>query len=381
VDRREATTDRVRARVLGPLEVRVDGELLALGGVKQRSLLALLLTEANHVVSVGRIVDALWGEDASERATNTLQVHVSNLRKALAPAAAALGVDELVLTQRPGYIVRLGPESFDLLAFRDLVAGAQRAADANDAGRAAAQYGEALALVSGEPLADLLDEPFAPPIVAPLSQLVARARESRLEAEMMIGRHREVLGEIETLVANDPLNEHLRGLLMIALYRCGRQADALAAFQDARNVLVEELGVDPSPELRELEARVLAQDPALAPRPAGRVDVELRTILRSSVVVPLAVLVVEGESPRHVELERPVTTIGRRDTSDVVFDDPQVSRLHAEVVMNGGTFTIVDRGSTNGTFVNGEQVRERQLTPGDEIRIAGHSLRFDLIER
>jgi DNA-binding SARP family transcriptional activator len=373
----------VEFRVLGPLEVEVDGKQLALGGSKQRSLLALLLTEPNHVVSTARIVDALWGEDASERAASTLQVHVSNLRKALTPAATALGVDEIVRTQRPGYVVNLTANELDLIAFREGIAAAQQQVARNDNESASEGFVRALSLVRGEPLADLAEEAFVVPIAAHVAQLVARAREARFETELILGRHREVLGEIEANVARDPLNEHLRALQMITLYRCGRQADALAAYQDARNVLVEELGVDPSPELRELEGRVLAQDRALdAPtRAGGGTKEEFRTILRSSVLVPLATLVLDTEDDQSLPLSRPVTTIGRREGNDVVIDDPQVSRLHAEIRVDGGQFVVVDCQSTNGTRVNGENVQRHVLTTGDEISVGGHRMRFEVVDR
>jgi DNA-binding SARP family transcriptional activator len=376
----EASPGRVHFGVLGPLEAIVDGAPVALGGSKQRSVLALLLTEPNRVVSSMRIVEALWGEDAADRAASTLQVHVSNLRKALAPAAAALGVEEVVRTQRPGYVVNLSAAELDLLAFRERVGAAQEQIGRNDAASASASYAAALALVRGEPLADLADEPYATPIVTHLQQLIARAREARFETELMLGHHREVLGEIETAVQREPLNEHLRALQMIALYRCGRQADALAAYQQARNVLVEELGVDPSPELRELEGRVLAQDRALeAPSPAV-VDVELRTMLRSSVLMPRARLVIDAPDTEPVPLARPVTTIGRRVGNDVVFDDPQVSRLHAEIRIDAGRFIVVDCQSTNGTRVNGAPVKEHALESGDEISVSDHRMRFERLD-
>ena len=374
---------RVQLRVLGPLEVLVDGTAIALGGSKQRSVLALLLTEPNHVVSVARIIEILWGEDAPDRAPSTLQVHVSNLRKALAPAAGALGVDEIVRTQRPGYLVSASAAELDLLEFRELFASAQQQAARNDAAAASVSFSQALALVRGAPLADLRDEPFAAPIATLLEQLVARAREARFETELMLGHHREVLPEIEAGVGREPLNEHLRALEMVALYRCGRQADALAEYQETRNLLIEELGVDPSPELRELEGRILAQDRALdapSPAPAAR-KVEFSTILRSSVLVPLALLVLDTEDAQSLTLSRPVTTIGRREGNDIVFDDPQVSRLHAEVRVDGGRFVIVDCQSTNGTQVNGTGVERQVLESGDQITIGAHRMRFEVVDR
>jgi DNA-binding SARP family transcriptional activator len=361
--------------MLGPLEVRADGEPLGLGGTKPRALLALLLSEANRVVSAGRLVDALWGGDDTDR-TNTLHVHVANLRKALSPAADALGVEELVVTQKPGYVVRVATEQFDVLMFKELAGRARYALDEHDADTAANSYRAALALVRGEPLADLADEPFAREIATHLSREVARAHEDLLDVELMRGNHREVLSDIQAQVEADPLNEHLRELLMVALYRCGRQADALAAFQDARHRLVEELGVEPSPELRDLEARVLAQDPLLRPPPPGYLDVELRTIVRSSVIAQKARVYVDDE--QGIVVDRPMTTIGRAHDCDIRIDDGQVSRLHARIRLEAGEFAVADAGSTNGTWVNGQRVREQSLRHGDEIRIGDHLLRFEL---
>jgi DNA-binding SARP family transcriptional activator len=349
--------------------------------LKPRTLLALLLTDANRVVSTARIIEALWGDDANERSPSTLQVHVSNLRRALAPAATALGVDEIVRTQRPGYLVSVDATTVDLAKFRELVASGQQQAGHGDTRGASQTFAAALALVRGDPLADLSDEPFAAPVSAYLRQLVAHARAARFETELAIGHHREVVGEIDAAVVAEPLDEHLRALQMLALYRCGRQADALAAYQAARRVLVDELGVDPSAELRELESQILAQDAALtAPVPMQR-DGELRTVLRSSVLVPSAVLVIQSAEPQTVFLTRPVTTIGRRDQCDIVLDDPQASRLHAEIRVDAGRFFVIDRQSTNGTRVNGSMIEEHELQPGDEIAIGGQRLQFDLVAR
>ena len=371
--------ERVAFRICGPLEVTVDGVTLPLGGVRQRSLLALLLVEANHVVSVDRIVDSLWGDEANDRAAATLQVHVSNLRKALSPAAAALGRPELVLTQRPGYFIRLSAAELDLLAFENGFAAARRAVMAEDPRRAVDELRRALALWRGAPLADVADQHFARGIVTRLEAMRLAAEQDRVEAELAIGRHREVLDELAALVADHPLDERLRGLLMLALYRSGRQAEALAAFQDGRRILVEELGLDPGPSLRELEGRILAQDPGLdSPSPVGtEPDPDIGTVLRSSVIVPAGVLVVEGTAGRTIDLRRPVTTIGRRSDRDVVLDDPRASRQHAEIRLAAGGFTVVDCGSSNGTRVNGQHVQTRRLLPGDEIEIGDTHLRFE----
>jgi predicted ATPase/DNA-binding SARP family transcriptional activator len=243
----------VQFRILGPLEV-LDGEsVVPLAGAKLRALLALLLLSANEAVSSDRLLEALWGERRPESGTKALHVRVSQLRKALGPAGS------LVLTRAPGYLLALEGEQLDLSRFERLVAEADQA----DPALAAAKLREGLALWRGAPLADLAYESFAQPAIGRLEELRLVALEKRVEADLVLGHHAEVVGELEELAAVHPLRERFRGQLMLALYRCGRQADALAAYQSARRELVEELGLEPSPSLRELEQAILRQDSAL----------------------------------------------------------------------------------------------------------------------
>jgi DNA-binding SARP family transcriptional activator len=251
--------------ILGPLEAHEGGRKLALGGTKQRALLAMLLLNANRVVSNDRLIDALWGGADSEDAAKALQVAVSRLRKVLEPDRPR-DQDRLLVTRPPGYELRLGPDQLDLNRFERLVAKA-RSSLAADPASAARQLHEALALWKGPPLADLAYEPFAQPELARLEVLRLAALEDRIRADLDIGLHADLVGELEALVAEHPLRERLRGLLMLALYRSGRQAEALAAYADARHVLVEELGIEPGPELRELQQAILRQEPALDRRP------------------------------------------------------------------------------------------------------------------
>lgn len=377
----EPDGDAVSFRVLGPVAVSVNGIDLQLGGTKPRALLALLLTELNRPVATGRIIEALWGQDAPDRAPSTLQVHVSNLRKSLAPAASSLADGELLRTQAPGYAIHADAATLDLSIFRALSAEGQAHARRGDHRAASNKFSAALNLVTGEPIADLLDEPFVTPVRAHLNQIIANARAARIETELALGRHREILHEIESSVAANPFDEHLRSLHMLALYRCGRQADALGAYQIARNVLVEELGVDPSPVLRELEKRILEHDPTLLFSERQPFKNEFSTVLRSSVLIPSAVLIIESEQDRVVRLEQPTTTIGRSEGNDIVLDDTQVSRLHAEVRVDAGMFHIVDKRSTNGTVVNGSRHDEHRLQVDDVITIGRHRLRFALLDR
>src|SRR5579863_8846725 len=223
-------------RILGPLEV-VDGDtVVALVGVKQRALLALLLLNANQVVSSDRLVEELWAGQPPESARAALQVRVSQLRKALGAAGAA------IVTRPPGYLVRVGRDELDLHRFEFLV----DEGDAAESAEAAAKLREALSLWRGPPLAEFGYEAFAQNAIRRLEELRLAALEKRIDADLTLGRHADLVAELETLVAEHPLRERLRGQLMLALYRCARQADALAAYRDACTAL-DGIGLLPGP--------------------------------------------------------------------------------------------------------------------------------------
>ena len=238
-------------RLLGPLEVVERNRPLALGGAKQRALLAILLLHANDVVSTERLIDLLWGESPPSTVAKSVQTYVSRLRK-------ELGTDRL-LTRTPGYVLRVDPSELDLARFERLVAQAR----GTDPESSRQVLSEALALWRGPPLADLAYEPFAQPEIVRLEELRLAAVEQRIDAELAAGRHADVVGELERLVREHPLRERLHGQLMLCLYRAGRQAEALEAFRTARAVLVEELGIEPGRSLRQLHEAILAQDPRL----------------------------------------------------------------------------------------------------------------------
>ncbi len=250
--------------ILGPLRVTGPEGPIEINAPKQRALLAtLLVSHRSDVVSAERLIDVLWDEDPPPTAAKALQVHVSQLRRALGA--------ETILTRPTGYAVKLAPGELDLERFESLVERARRAPSEE----AAQQLREALALFRGPPLTDAL-------LLGPASNEADRiesarldALEQRIEHDLTLGRHGDVAGELESLAAEHPYRERLHAQLMLALYRSGRQADALDAFRRARHALVEDLGLDPSPELKRLEAAILAQDPALelaaaaAPPPAA----------------------------------------------------------------------------------------------------------------
>jgi DNA-binding SARP family transcriptional activator len=255
-------------RILGPLEVLDEGRAITLGGSKQRALLALLLLHANETLSIDRLIDELWGERPPANAAKTVQMQISRLRKALARERGN-GSAGLLVTRQGGYELRLDSDRVDAHRFERLVAQGRGELAAGRPAQAVSTLEEALALWRGAPLAELTYEPFAQREIARLEDLHVGALEQLIEAKLALGSHGEVISQLEALVAQHPYRERLRAQLMLALYRCDRQADALQAYQNARRQLVEELGIEPGERLRELERAILAQDPALA-APVGR---------------------------------------------------------------------------------------------------------------
>ncbi|MGZ8648658.1 MAG: nSTAND1 domain-containing NTPase, partial [Solirubrobacteraceae bacterium] len=246
----------MQIRVLGHLEASVDDQPVALGGAKQRAVLAMLGLEPNRTITADRLIEGLWGDEPPRSAAKMVQNYVWRLRKA--------GVE--ILTHGRGYELRIDRELVDVCRLERLVSEADRAAAAGEPARAAR---EALALFHGEPLCDLIDEPFADAEIRRLEELRERAAELAIDADLAAGAHEAVVTEIDALLAESPLRERLHAQRMLALYRCGRQAEALEAYRDARRLLVEEIGVEPSPELRRLHEAILAQDPALDVAPAS----------------------------------------------------------------------------------------------------------------
>ena len=278
-------------RVLGPLDVRDDDRPLAIGGRKQRQLLAILLVNANSVVPTDRLIDELWGERPPETAATALHVYVSKLRKAL-PGGA-------LLTRPPGYVLEVDPDRIDARRFERLVREGSGALAGGDAARAAALLHESLRLWRGPALAEFAFDAFAQPEIRRLEELRLVAVEERIEADLALGRHAEVVGELDALVAEHRFRERLRAQLVLALYRCGRQAEALEAFQDARRALVDELGIEPSARLQRLERAILTQSPDLDLRAPERLVVPAGE--RRVVTVLFADLGVETEGTNDPE--------------------------------------------------------------------------------
>ncbi len=274
-------------RILGPFSASKDGTEIVLGSGKQRALLALLLLHANEAVSIDRLVDELWGETRSTSATKVLQNYVSKLR-------ALLG-DGVLITRGHAYELRVEPGELDLDVFNVRVADGRRALAAGDPAGAAETLSAALALWRGAPLTDFAYEEFALAEIERLEGLRLAALTERIEADLQLGRHSALIGELEALVARCPLQERLRGQLMLALYRSGRQAEALRVYQATRRTLVDELGIEPSQELQQLERSILAHDPALerqrrAPMPARKSLLAAAAVGAAAVVAVIALV-------------------------------------------------------------------------------------------
>jgi len=347
--------ERVEFRVLGPLEAREGDRVLPLGGARQRAVLAVLLTRANEVVSKDRLIDELWGATPPETAANVLQSYVSHLRKVIGP--------DLLLTRAPGYVVQIEADQLDLHRFERLVEEARALTDARP-DEATRILREALALWRGPALADFAYEPFAQELIGRLEELRLVALERRIEADLAVGRHADLVGELEGLVTKHPVQERLRAHLMLALYRSGRQAEALAAYQAARRALVDELGIDPGSTLQELEKSILRQDPALdlvSTKPAearaeqaqdGSRDPSFRG--RSILVVPqddsnLDALLALAEPlarrpPREVILARLVTDSSELGRANTLLQEHRAALIARELGARAAAFTSEQAG-------------------------------------
>jgi DNA-binding SARP family transcriptional activator len=251
----------VEFRILGPLEVIKHDRALALGGPKQRALLTILVLHRREVLTTDRLIDELWSDRAPATAAKTVQVYVSNLRKSLG--------DGLLMTKGRGYVLDVASAQVDVDRFEALVADGRQALEDGDARRASDRLREALVLWRGPPLAEFAYEPFGRSEAARLEEEYLAAVEDRVDADLALGRHSTLIGELEALVREHPFKERLHAQLMLALYRSGRQADALEHYRQARRTLIDELGIEPAPELRKLERAILNQDPALQPPSRG----------------------------------------------------------------------------------------------------------------
>jgi YVTN family beta-propeller protein len=335
-----AGEDTLEFRILGPFEVSERGQPLEVGSGKQRALLALLLLNFGEVVSTDRLIDGLWAERAPASAPNSVHIYVSRLRRALG--------NGLLETRGHGYVLALDSEQLDLTRFERLLDEGREFLADDGAAPAAETLRAALALWRGPPLADFGSEPFAQDEIARLEELHVNALEERIEADLALGRHAALVPELEALVREHPLRERLCAQLMVALYRSGRQAEALEAYQQARRMLREELGLEPGRNLQELERAILNHDPELdlpkrtpsvrerAPRRGGALIAIGAAVLLSAAVAIAAIELTGGDGPG----------LAAASANSVAALDTRSNRIVADVpVGNGPTSVAVGEGS------------------------------------
>ncbi len=303
---------------LGDLEVVEDGQALALGSHQQRAVLALLVLSAGEVLSSDRLIEALWGERPPASAAKTVQVYISRLRKTLNGAQAGTSASGgLIVTVDHGYVLRVDPEQVDVRTFERLLDRGRDAFADHDFDAAATTLRQALGLWRGAALADFTFDAFAAADIARLEELRLEALEIRIDADLALGRHAALVAELEALTTEHPLRERLRAARMLALYRCGREPEALGLYRETRRMLVDDLGMEPSPALRELHDAILRQDSALKPpamprppptagsdprgRPGRRAALVAATLaLAGGVALVIVVLAPGGGAPVHV---------------------------------------------------------------------------------
>jgi DNA-binding SARP family transcriptional activator/tetratricopeptide (TPR) repeat protein len=289
-------------QILGPLEVRGDAAPVALGAAKQRTLLAILLVHANEVIPTDRLIEELWPEPP-RTAANALQVNIGKLRKALDPGRTPGSAGELLITRTPGYILRVEPDELDADRFERLIAEGRSARQANDPETVACTLRRALDLWRGPALVDFAYDPFAQAEIARLEELRLDAVEERIEADLDLGGGGELVGELESLISDNPLRERLRGQLMLALYRSGRQAHALEVYRQTSQTLRDELGLAPSRGLQRLQTAILRQEQTL--------DVSIEPSARTQPSKPEA----EEAAPAEPDVRKTVTVLVARRPS------------------------------------------------------------------
>lgn len=383
---RSKTPHESEFRLLGPLEICSRGKSVPLGGQKQRALLALLLLHANEVVSRDRLIDGVWGESPPSTIASVLNVYLSKLRKLL----ATCGSEAALLTHPHGYMLRIDPEQLDLNRFERLVDEGREALGAGKFEEAAARVGEALTLWRGPPLSDLADAPFATSTIGRLGELRFCALENRIEAGLALGRHSDLVPELEALVAEHPLRERCRAQLMIALYRTGRQTEALQSYREARRLLAEDVGIDPGPELQRLEKAILIQDPSLEPPVAGslgsRASAQRRlrrpafltaalASVAAAVVVPILALG-RGDVGRPDSEGRTGTILAPRN--DVAIVQPETNKVVAHIPV-GSNPTLIREGDGSVWVADRDDQTVTQIDPESRrvVRTIGIGFRPD----
>ena len=364
--------------LLGPFHVAVDRTVVPLGTPKQRAVLAVLVLGRNRPMPTEALIDAVWGENAPAEARASLHAYISNLRRLLRTA----GVDDRRFLEKAsgGYRVHVDEQDVDLGRF---IAARGTGLEAAAQGRfedASAHLGDALAQWQGDFLADLRGFPFVQSFEVALSEDRISAHTVRAQAEIACGRAESVIGELEELVARHPYREPLWAQLMTAYYLAQRQSDALDSYRRVKDVLADELGIDPAPELRDLHAVILRQAP-LNVGPSIRktaADTMVATVNRLMSVTPGGTARLRTPSGQTYPLTDVVTRIGRHSGNDIVLGDPRVSRQHAVIIGSGTGYVIMDAGSANGISLRGGRIQgSAELSDGDRLVIGDGEFVFE----
>ncbi|WP_216906244.1 FHA domain-containing protein [Nocardia sp. NBC_01377] len=369
---------RAQFGVLGPVELTIDGEVRATGGPKQRAALAYLVINANRPVSVDALAHAVWEENPPPDVRVGLHTIVSNLRKPFRDA----GIDaRSVLSQvGGGYRLSVADDGCDVHRFRARKEAGVRALAAGRFRAASESLSSALGQWRGAVLGDLRGLAFADAYAAALEDDRMSVIEARAEADIAQGRASAVVSELSHLVGAHPLREPLWQQLITALYIDGRQSDALDAVRRLRTTLADELGIDPSPPLRELEERILRQEPLTAHAAGTASATRMTTIVDQKPGDHLAVL--RDDAGNDYPVRERFTRIGRLRDNDIALDDGRVSRHHAVVVDTGLAYVVKDLLSSNGVFVDGVRVIDSMaLVDGAVLRIGDSELVFALVPR
>jgi YVTN family beta-propeller protein len=363
----QAADRRLEISLLGPVEVTIGDRAVALGRRKQRALLALLALNANRVVSTDRLLDALWGERPPPTAPVALYGLVSALRKLLEPDAA-----DALVTRAPGYALEVPPEQVDVGRFELFAVEGRRALAADDAATASARLTEALALWRGPPLQGLEFLPFAQTEIGRLEELRLAVVEDRIAADLARGRNGDLVPELESLVAEHPLRERPRGQLMLALYRAGRQADALAVYRDTRTVLVDELGLEPSAELQAIEGAILRHDPLLSlpipaltateNTPARRQRAKRAAVVIVSIVAIVGIVLAVTRSQANQAVQVSANGLGVIEHGKVVAAGT-VGTSPGDVAVGGGSVWVTNTDAHTVSRVDPNTGNVRQTIP------------------
>lgn len=370
---------RLELGLLGPLEMSVDGALVALGTPKQRAVLAVLLMNRNSPVGVDRLITALWEGWPPSGARASIHSYVSNLRKLL----SSVGIDprEVLAAAPPGYRLSIADDACDLGRFIAEKTAGVHAAAAGQFEQASQHLSAALAQWRGPVLEDLRDFEFVNTFATSLVEDKILVHTAQAEAEIACGRASLIIAELESLIAEHPYREPLWTQLITAYYLTDRQSDALAAYRRVKTTLADDLGIDPGQTLRDLNERILRQDQLDVKKSATTTAVGTITVLdqRTMVSGQKVVAYLHGASGRSYPLQSAATRIGRLSDNDIVLDSANVSRHHAVIVDTGTNYIINDLRSSNGVHVQHQRIRAAAaLNDGDHIRICDHEFTFQI---